>query len=51
MLSVESNSVCSQVVDFGSEQGLSDFETGGIVGYVEGLKRARTPLRAEKCLL
>jgi hypothetical protein len=28
-------SVRSQMVDFGSEQGLSDFETAGIAGYVE----------------
>jgi len=31
-------SVRLQIVDFGSEQGLSDFETGGVVGYVEDLK-------------
>jgi hypothetical protein len=24
-----------QMVDFGPEQGLSDFETGGVAGYVE----------------
>jgi len=40
-----------QMVDFGSEQGLSYFETGGIVGYVEDFKRAKTPLWAKRCLL
>jgi hypothetical protein len=47
------------MVDFGSEQGLSTFETAGIVGYVEDsaeklhyvLKRAKTPLRAKRCRL
>jgi hypothetical protein len=39
------------MVDFGSEQGLSNFETGGIAGYVEDLKRAKTPLRAKRCRL
>ncbi len=29
---------------FVSEQGLSDFETAGIVDYCEDLKRAKTPL-------
>jgi hypothetical protein len=28
-------SVRPQMVDFGSEQGLSNFETGGVAGYVE----------------
>ena len=39
------------MVDFGSEQGLSDFETAGIAGYVEDFKRAKTPLRAKRCRL
>jgi len=30
---------------------LSDFETGGVAGYVEDLKRAKTPLRAKRCRL
>jgi hypothetical protein len=30
------------MVDFGSEQGLSNFETAGIAGYVEDFKRAKT---------
>jgi len=29
------NSVYPEMVDFGSEQGLSDFETAGIAGYSE----------------
>jgi len=40
-----------QMVDFGSEQGLSNFETAGISGYVEDFKRAKTPLRAKRCRL
>ena len=52
-------SVRPQMVDFGSEQGLSDFETdgvavpalAGVAGYVEDLKRAKTPFRAERCRL
>jgi hypothetical protein len=32
------------MVDFGSEQGLSNLETGGIAGYFEDLQRAKTPL-------
>jgi hypothetical protein len=55
------------MVDFGSEQGLSYFETAGIAGYVEDsaekgcavrleelhcvLKRAKTPLWAKRCRL
>jgi len=39
------------MVDFGFAQGLSDFETGGIVGYFEDFKRAKTPLEAKRCLL
>ncbi len=34
------------MVDFGSEQGLSDFETAGIAGYVED--SAEASLRAQK---
>jgi len=44
-------SVRPQMVDFGPEQGLSDFETGGVAGYVEDLKRAKTLLRAKRCRL
>ena len=44
-------SVRPQMVDFGSEQGLSNFETGGVAGYVEDFKRAKTPLRAKRCRL
>jgi hypothetical protein len=36
------------MVDFGSEQGLSNFETAGIAGYVEDFKRAKTPLWAKR---
>jgi hypothetical protein len=39
------------MVDFGSEQGLSNFETAGIAGYVEDFKRAKTPLWAKRCRL
>ena len=55
------------MVDFGSEQGLSNFETAGIAGYVEDsaekscavrleklhyvLKRAKTSLWAKRCRL
>jgi hypothetical protein len=39
------------MVDFGSEQGLSDFETAGIACYFEDLKRAKTPLWAKRCRL
>jgi len=34
------------MVDFGSEQGLSDFETAGIAGYSED--SVKTSLRAQK---
>ncbi len=44
-------SVRPQMVDLGSEQGLSNFETAGIAGYVEDFKRAKTPLRAKRCRL
>ncbi len=37
------------MVDFGSEQGLSDFETAGIAGYFEDFKRAKTQLWAKRC--
>jgi hypothetical protein len=36
------------MVDIGLEQGLSNFETAGIAGYVEDFKRAKTPLWAIK---
>jgi len=39
------------MVDFGSEQGLSDFETAGIARYSEDFKRAKTLLWAERCRL
>jgi len=47
------------MVDFGSEQGLSDFETDsaavivttGIVCYFEDFKRAKTQLWAKRCRL
>jgi hypothetical protein len=42
------SSVRPQMVDFGSEQGLSNFETAGIAGYVEDFKRAKTPLWAKR---
>jgi len=44
-------SVHPQMVDFGSGQGLSDFETAGIVGYSEDFRRAKTPPWAERCRL
>jgi hypothetical protein len=37
------------MVDFGSAQGLGDFETAGVAGYVEDLKRAKTPRWAKRC--
>jgi hypothetical protein len=40
-----------EMVDFGLEQGLSDFATGGIVNYFEDFKRAKTPLGAKRCPL
>jgi len=36
------------MVDFGSGQGLSDFETGGMACYFEDFKRAKTPPGAER---
>jgi len=39
------------MVDFGSGQGLSDFETGGMACYFEDFKRAKTPPGAERCRL
>jgi hypothetical protein len=39
------------MVDIGSEQGLSNFETAGIAGYFEDFKRAKTPLWAKRCRL
>jgi len=44
-------SVLSQMVDFGSGQGLSDFETGGIACYFEDFKRVKTLPRAKRCRL
>ncbi|MBW1695112.1 MAG: hypothetical protein JRJ41_13450 [Deltaproteobacteria bacterium] len=35
------------MIDFGSGQGLSDFETGGIACYFEDFKREKTPPRAD----
>ncbi len=35
------------MVDFGSGQGLSDFETGGIACYFEDFKRVKTSPRAD----
>jgi hypothetical protein len=40
-----------EMVDFGSVQGLSDFETGAMVYYFEDFKRAKTSLRAKRCHL
>jgi len=37
------------MVGFGSEQGISFFETTGIVNYFEDFKKAKTPLRAKRC--
>jgi hypothetical protein len=51
MLMDMANSVRPQMVDFGSEQGLSNFETAVITGYVEEFKRAKTPLWAKRCRL
>jgi hypothetical protein len=39
------------MIDFGSGQGLSDFETGGIACYFEDFKREKTPPRVERCRL
>jgi hypothetical protein len=39
------------MVDFGSEQGLSNFETAGIASYFEDFNKAKTPLWAKKCRL
>jgi hypothetical protein len=36
------------MADFGSGQGLSDFETAGIARYFEDFKRAKTQLRAKR---
>ena len=44
-------SVRPQMTDFGSRQGLSDFETGGIACYFEDFKREKTLPRAERCRL
>ena len=45
------HSVHPRMVDFGSGQGLSDFETIGITCYFEDFKRSKTPIRAERCCL
>ena len=37
------------MVDFGSEQGLSDFEAAGIARYFEDFKRAKTQLWTKRC--
>jgi len=47
----ELTGVRPEMVDFGFEQGLSDFETAGIVDYFEDFKRAKTPLGAKRCHL
>jgi len=39
------------MVDFDSEQGLSDFETAGIARYFEDFIRVKTPLWIKKCRL
>jgi len=39
------------MVDFGSKQGLSDFESAVIARYFEEFKRAKTPLWAKRCHL
>jgi hypothetical protein len=36
------------MVDFGFQQGPSEFSTAGIVRYVEDFKRAKTPPGAER---
>jgi len=45
------DSVHPEMVGFGSEQGLSDFESAGIARYFEDFKRAKTKLWAKKCRL
>jgi hypothetical protein len=45
------DSVRPEMADFGSEQGLSDFETAGIASYSEEFKKAKTPLWAKRCRL
>jgi len=44
-------SVHPGMVDFGSEQGLSDFEITGRTSYFEDFKRAKTQLWAKRCRL
>jgi hypothetical protein len=44
-------SVRPEIVDFGPEQGLSDFETAGIARYFEDFKRAKTQLGAKRWFL
>jgi len=42
-------SVHPEMVDFGSEQGLNDFETAGIACYFEDFERAKTQPWAKRC--
>jgi hypothetical protein len=44
-------SVRSQMVDFGSGQGLNVFETAVIAGYFEDFKKVKTPPWAKRCRL
>jgi hypothetical protein len=37
------------MVDFGSERGLSVFETGGIARYFEDFKKAKTKRWVKRC--
>jgi hypothetical protein len=37
------------MVDFGSGQGRSEFETAGVVCYFEDFKFAKTPTWAKRC--
>jgi hypothetical protein len=43
------SNVPPEMVDFGSERGLSIFETGGIASYFEDFKNAKTKCRAKRC--
>jgi len=36
------------MVDFGSKQGLSDFETGGIVGLCRGIQKSENAAWGQK---
>jgi hypothetical protein len=42
-------SVDPEMVDFGSERGLSVFEAAGITCYFEDFKKAKTKLWAKRC--